>query len=126
MPQSDIDALYVVARFVAILGGVGIVYGGFIGLRRLVHVLDDVQAAAWRLDEASQLIIREFRPNGGRMEHGITSEADAQRATVKDLMLDHRSILAVIRANGRKHDAEAERRADRLLAKLEELMAKLK
>ena len=89
MPITPID-LYLVLYAVGVLT-VG--YGAWRMVRRVVHLFDSIEVAAARTTQAVDLIIHEFATNGGRNTLHLETDEQAQRATLKDLLLDLRSLL---------------------------------
>ena len=87
-------------------------YGGYRAIRRIVHFFDAFEVLVSNTGIAVDLVIHEFKANGGRLERPITSEEAAQRATIKDLMLDTRALLtrqgAQVKALSERTDKQSE------------------
>lgn len=92
------------------------IYGIFRTLRRIVHFFDAVEVAAANHNLAMALIIHEFSSDADRVEEPITDLPSAKKATIKGLQLDMRASLHAIRCGQQHHDAEANARADRIIA----------
>ena len=110
MPQEQ-----AVVLAIKILFGAAALYGGYRTVRRVVHFFDAFETMVANTSVAVDLVIHEFAANGGRVEHPIVSETDAMKATIKDLMLDTRTLLHGIANNQHSHATDAEARTARLM-----------
>lgn len=111
--------------WLGVLGAFTAAWGVWKSTRWFVHKADAVERAAYRIVEASEIIIHEFRPNGGRVEAPVAGEANAQRATIKDVLLDQRSLLAEQRSVVQSLDSKTDTQTQMVLEELRRTNAQL-